>query len=97
MGITGRWVASGLVMTLAVVVMIFNKLTVCSWMRRKNPAATVSIIGGWLGAVGCGLSPSPLLNRLWWAPAALDIIGVPYVVILAAMGVWHIVRAEEPR
>jgi hypothetical protein len=43
------------------------------------------------------LSPSPLLNRLWWAPAALDIIGVPYVVILAAMGVWHIVRAEEPR
>jgi hypothetical protein len=94
MGITGRWVAFGLVMTLAVAAMVFNKLTVCSWMRRKNPWATVSVIGGWLGAVACGLSPSPLLNKLWWTPAALDILGAPYLVILAWTGIREIMSAE---
>lgn len=95
MGITGHWVASGLLMTLAVAVMVFNKLMVCSWMRRKNPAATISIIGGWLGAAACGLSPSPLLNKLWWAPAALDVIGAPYLLILALTGIREIVSAED--
>jgi len=41
MGINGRWIATCLLMLLAVFVMVLNKLTVCSWMRRKNPAATV--------------------------------------------------------
>jgi hypothetical protein len=96
MGITGHWVASGLLMALAVAVMVFNKLMVCSWMRRKNPAATISIVGGWLGAIACGLSPSPLLNKLWWAPAALDVIGAPYLLILAWTGIREIMRVEEP-
>jgi|SRR5215471_18161874 len=94
MEISGQWIEFGLVMTLAVAVMIFNKLTVCSWMRRKNPAATISIIGGWLGAIACGLSPSPLLNKLWWAPALLDVIGAPYLLILAWAGIREIMRAE---
>ena len=83
MGIAGQWWASALLMALAVAVMVFNKLTVCSWMRQRNPASTVSIIGGWLGAVACGLSPSPMINKLWWAPALLDVIGAPYLLILA--------------
>lgn len=95
MGITAQWTASGLVMALAVAVMVFNKLSVCSWMRRKNPAATISIVGGLLGAVACGLSPSPLLNRFWWAPMLLDVIGAPYLLILAWAGIWEIMRAEE--
>lgn len=95
MEIKGRWVACSLVMTLAVAAMVFNKLTVCSWMRRKNPAATISITGGCLGAIACGLSPLPLLNKLWWAPTVLDVVGVPYLLILAWMGIWKIVRAEE--
>jgi len=95
MGITGRWLLPGLLMTAAIGVMVVNKLSVCSWMRRKNPAATVSIIGGWLGAAACGLSPSPLLNKLWWAPTVLDVIGVPYLLILAWMGVREIMSAEE--
>lgn len=95
MGLTGRWFAFSMVMTLAMAAMVVNKLSVCSWMRRKNPAATISILGGWLGAVACGLSPSPLLQKLWWAPAALDIVGAPYLLILAATGIWRIMRTEE--
>lgn len=95
MGITGHWLLSGLLMTLAIVVMVINKLTVCSWMRRRNPAATISIIGGWLGAIACGLSPSAILNKLWWAPTVLDILGVPYLLILAWTGIREIMRAEE--
>jgi hypothetical protein len=96
MGITGRWAASSLLMLLAIAVMVINKLTVCSWMRRKNPAASISVIGGWLGATACRLSPSPQLNRFWWAPMALDIIGAPYLLILAWAGIREIMRAEEP-
>jgi hypothetical protein len=82
-------------MALAVAVMVVNKLMVCSWMRRKNPAATISVIGGWLGAIACGLSPSPLLNKLWWAPAALDVIGAPYLLILAWTGIREMMNAED--
>lgn len=95
MGVTGRWIVFCLLMMLAMAIMVVNKLSVCSWMRRRNPAATISILGGWLGAVACGLSPSPLLQKLWWAPAALDIVGAPYLLILAAMGLRRIVRAED--
>ena len=95
MGAKGNWTAFGLLMALAVAVMVFNKLTVCSWVRRKNPAATISIIGGWLGAAACGLSPSAILNKLWWAPTLLDVIGVPYLLIFAWTGIREIMRAEE--
>jgi len=95
MGAKGNWTAFALLMTLAVAVMVFNKLTVCSWVRRKNPAATVSIIGGCLGAAACGLSPSAMLNKLWWAPTALDVIGAPYLLILVWMGIREIMRTED--
>ncbi|HET9366166.1 MAG TPA: hypothetical protein VFP71_14265 [Candidatus Angelobacter sp.] len=90
-----RWISFGLLMALAVAVMVFNKLTVCSWVRRRNPAATISIIGGWLGAAACGLSPSAILNKLWWVPTLLDVIGVPYLLIFAWTGIRKIMRAEE--
>jgi len=94
-GIMERWLFSALLLLLAIAVMVVNKLTVCSWMRRKNPAATISIVGGWLGAVACGLSPSPLLTKLWWAPTVLDILGAPYLLILAWLGIREIISAEE--
>jgi uncharacterized membrane protein YjfL (UPF0719 family) len=65
MGAKGSWTAFGLLMALAVTVMVFNKLTVCSWVRRHNPAATISIIGGLLGAAACEASPSLLVKQLW--------------------------------
>ncbi|HMC31839.1 MAG TPA: hypothetical protein VKL99_13465 [Candidatus Angelobacter sp.] len=81
-------------MALAIAVMVINKLTVCSWMRRRNPAATVSVIGRLLGAVACNLSPSPWLHDLWWAPSALDVIGAPYLLILAWTGI-HAIMSRE--
>jgi hypothetical protein len=83
-----RWIAFGLLMALAVMVMIFNKLTICSWVRQHNPAATISIIGGLVGAVACEVSPSICVKHLWWAPTALDIIGAPYLLI----AVWIKIR-----
>jgi uncharacterized phage infection (PIP) family protein YhgE len=77
MGANGGWIAFGVLMGLAVAVMVFNKLTVCSWVRRHNPAATISVIGGMLGAFACEVSPSPWLNRLWWLPALLDALALP--------------------
>ena len=91
----GSWTAFSLLMALAVAVMVFNKLTVCSWVRRHNPAATISIIGGLLGAAACKASPSLLVNHLWWAPTALDIIGAPYLLILMWAGIREVMSAEE--
>jgi hypothetical protein len=51
MGLPLRWFIACVLLALAAGVMAFNKMTVCSWMRRKNPAATVSIVGGCLA--GC--------------------------------------------
>lgn len=82
-----HWIAFSLLMALAVVVMVFNKLTVCSWVRQHNPAATISIIGGLLGATACEASPSLLVKRLWWAPTMLDILGAPYLLILMWAGI----------
>lgn len=90
-----RWIAFSLLMALAVVMMVFNKLTVCSWVRQKNPAATISIIGGLLGAVACEASPSMFVKHLWWAPTMLDIIGAPYLLILMWAGIWEIMSAED--
>jgi hypothetical protein len=81
MGITARWALFWLLIVLAMAAMVFKKLTVCSWVRRHNPAAAVSVIGGALGAAACTVSPSALLNHLWWAPTALDSIGAPYLLI----------------
>ncbi len=82
-------------MALAVTVMAFNKLTVCSWVRRHNPAATISIIGGLLGAAACEASPSLLVKQLWWAPTMLDILGAPYLLVLMWAGIREIMSAEE--
>jgi hypothetical protein len=72
-----RWSITCLLFALAAGVMAFNKMTVCSWMRRKNPAATISIVGGFLGAAGCLMCPFPLLNKAWWLPTMLDMVGAP--------------------
>lgn len=90
-----RWIAFSLLMVLAVAVMVFNKLTVCSWVRQHNPAATISIIGGLLGAVACEASPSLLVKHLWWAPTMLDILGAPYLLILMWAGIREIMSAED--
>src|SRR5690242_3059904 len=83
----GSWTTFTVLMALAVAVMVFNKLTVCSWVRRHNPAATISVIGGILGAAACEASPSLLVKHLWWAPTALDILGAPYLLILIWVGI----------
>jgi hypothetical protein len=82
-----RWLITCLLFALATGVMVFNKMTVCSWMRRKNPGATISILGGWLGAVACSVSPVPWLNKVWWLPSLLDIVGVPYLLIFGWIGI----------
>jgi uncharacterized membrane protein YjfL (UPF0719 family) len=87
MGAKGSWTAFGVLMALAVAVMVFNKLTVCSWVRRHNPAAAVSVIGGILGAAACEASPSLLVKHLWWTPTALDMLGAPYLLILIWAGI----------
>ena len=95
MGIAERWLLFGSLMTLAIIVMVVKKLTVCSWVRRKNPAAAISIVGGWLGGVACGLSPSPLLNKLWWAPGVFDAVGGPYLFIIAWTAMREVMNAED--
>jgi len=95
MGLHLRWFLTCLLFALAVVVMVFNKLTVCSWVRRHNPAATISIIGGLLGAAACEASPSTLVNRLWWAPTMLDILGAPYLLVFAWIGIQRLLKWPE--
>lgn len=84
-------------MALAVFLMVFKKLTVCSWVRRHNPGAAVSVLGGIVGALACTASPSALLRALWWAPAALDMIGAPYVLIFVWIEIreWNRKRRER--
>ncbi len=95
MGNALRWFAAGLLFAVAAIVMAVNKMTVCSWMRRKNPAATISTVGGWLAAAGCLLSPAIWLNKLWWLPTVFDIIGIPYLLILAWMGIERWLKRPE--
>ncbi len=92
---TSHWIAFSLLMALAMAVMVFNKLTVCSWVRRHNPAATISIIGGLLGAAACKVSPSLLMKQLWWVPTMLDILGAPYLLIMMWSGIREITSAEK--
>jgi hypothetical protein len=87
MGIVLRWTLAWLLFALAAGVMAFNKMTVCSWMRRRNPAATISFAGGLLGVAGCLISPSLWLNKTWWLPTMLDVIGVPYLIVCAWIGI----------
>lgn len=82
MGLPLRWFIACLLFALAAGIMVFNKMTVCSWMRQKNPAATISIVGGCVGAAGCLVSPVTWLNKTWWLPSLLDIVGAPYLLIL---------------
>jgi len=95
MGVKGSWTTFGLLMTLAIAAMIIKKFMVCSWIRRKNPVAAVSVIGGILGAAACQASPSILVKHLWWAPTTLDILGAPYLLILMWVGIREIMSAEE--
>ena len=87
MGMHLRWFIAWFLFGMSAGVMAVNKMTVCSWMRRKNPAATVSIVGACLGAAGCLVSPLPWLNKVWWLPTMLDVVGAPYLLIIAWMGV----------
>src|ERR1051326_585346 len=97
MGAKGSWTAFGLLMALAVAAMIIKKFMVCSWIRRKNPAAAVSLIGGMLGAAACQASPSILVKHLWWAPITLDILGAPYLLIVMWVGIqeWMTTRTKS--
>jgi hypothetical protein len=96
MGILFRRSITCLLFVLAAGVMAFNKMTVCSWMRRRNPAATISIVGGCLGAAGCLVSPLLWLNKAWWLPTMLDVMGAPYLIVFAWMGIekWLNSRAK---
>jgi hypothetical protein len=95
MGTLFRWFVACLLFALAAGVMAFNKMTVCSWMRRKNPAATISIAGGLLGAAGCLLSPAAWLNKLWWLPTMLDTMGAPYLIVVAWIGIEKWLNSRE--
>jgi len=95
MGIVLRWTIAGLLFVLAAGVMAFNKMTVCSWMRRRNPAATVSFAGGLLGAAGCLISPSLWLNKTWWLPTMLDTMGAPYLIVVAWIGIEKWLNSRE--
>jgi hypothetical protein len=95
MGLLLRWFIAGLLFALAAGVMAFNKMTVCSWMRRKNPAATISIVGGCLGAAGCLISPVTWLNKDWWLPTVLDTIGAPYVLVFVWIGIVKMLEQSE--
>jgi len=99
MGVTARWFAFWLLMALALAAMIIKKLTLCSWVRRHNPGASVSFIGGVLGAAACTVSPSPIVNHLWWAPLALDSLGAPYLLILLWLAIreWPARRARSAK
>jgi hypothetical protein len=90
-----RWTIAVFLFVLAAGVMAFNKMTVCSWMRRKNPAATISIVGGCLGAAGCFMSPLPWLNKVWWLPTMLDTMGAPYVIVVVWMGIEKWLNSRE--
>ncbi|HEX3093327.1 MAG TPA: hypothetical protein VHW72_11925 [Candidatus Angelobacter sp.] len=90
-----RWSIAWLLFALAAGVMAFNKMTVCSWMRRKNPAATISMIGGALGAAGCLLSPVAWLSKLWWLPTALDMMGAPYLLVFAWIGLEKLLKRRR--
>jgi hypothetical protein len=92
MGPTARWRAFWVLMALALAAMVIKKLTVCSWVRRHNPSAAVSLLGGILGAAGCAVSPSPMVNHLWWAPMALDSMGLPYFLIIISGKIHKFVR-----
>jgi hypothetical protein len=96
MGTPLRWSIVCLLFVLAAGVMAFNKMTVCSWIRRRNPAATISIVGGCLGAAGCLVSPLLWLNEAWWLPTMLDVMGAPYLIVFAWMGIekWLNSRAK---
>lgn len=95
MGAKGSWPEFGLLMALAIAAMVIKKFMVCSWIRQRNPAAAVSMIGGLLGAAACEASPSIWMKQLWWVPAVLDIFGVPYLLILAWAGIREIMSAED--
>jgi H+/Cl- antiporter ClcA len=95
MGLPLRWFIACLLFAGAAGVMVWNKMTVCSWVRQKNPAATISIIGGALGAAGCLLNPVAWLSKLWWLPTALDIIGVPYLLVFAWIGIERWLKQPE--
>jgi hypothetical protein len=95
MGSSLRWFIACLLFALAAGAMTFNKMTVCSWMRRKNPAATISIVGGCLGAAGCLVSPETWLNKLWWLPAGFDILGFPYLLVVAWIGLEKWLKQSE--
>jgi hypothetical protein len=95
MGTPLRWSIACLLFVLAAGVMAFNKMTVCSWMRRKNPAATISLAGGCLGAAGCLISPLPWLNKAWWLPTMLDMVGAPYLIVLAWMGIHELLKRRR--
>jgi len=95
MGTPLRWFIACLLFVMAAGVMAVNKMTVCSWMRRKNPAATISLIGGCLGAAGCFVSPVTWMNRTWWLPTMLDIVGAPYLIVIAWMGIQELLKWSE--
>jgi uncharacterized membrane protein YjfL (UPF0719 family) len=97
MAVKGSWTTFAVLIALAAAVMVFNKLTVCSWVRRHNPAAAVSMIGGILGAAACQASPSLLVQHLWWAPTVLDILGTPYLLIVIWVGIreWIALRRRS--
>lgn len=95
MGIVLRWTLAWLLFAMAAVVMAFNKMTVCSWMRRKNPAAAISLIGGCLGAAGCLLSPVAWLSKLWWLPTGLDMMGAPYLLVFAWIGLERLLKRSN--
>jgi hypothetical protein len=97
MGTPLRWSIACLLFVLAAGVMAFNKMTVCSWMRRKNPAATISLIGGCIGAAGCLVSPVAWLNKAWWLPTMFDVMGAPYLLIIAWMGIQECFKSRAQR
>jgi uncharacterized membrane protein YjfL (UPF0719 family) len=95
MGTHLRWLIAGLLFALAAGVMAFNKMTVCSWMRRRNPAAAISFAGGLLGAAGCLISPSLWLKKTWWLPTMLDTIGAPYLIVVVWIGIEKWLNSRE--
>jgi len=76
-----EWLLPGALIALSALIAVGQAYLVA----RKTPYSVIPLLGGLLGAAGFLLAPSPLLNRLWWAPLILDVGSIP----LAATTAYH--------
>lgn len=79
-----QWLLSIICLTIGVLFITLNWLTVYAWLAKRKYSSWIPLIGGLFFAIGLGILPVAAIRSYWWIGFVIDWGSLPALTYTAA-------------